>query len=111
MITQPYKLTRCCEVTAILILYGLPRYVPLDPFFCKVHPSRSEINLRLLNCVCKAIVNYFILRRWGLEHINGNDQTVFVGSLEQMPLLQILFSQIIHAGFDFSVASYMLAEF
>lgn len=35
----------------------------------------------------------------------------FVGSLEQMLLLQILFSQIIHAGFDFSVASYMLAEF
>ncbi|KAK4771020.1 hypothetical protein SAY87_031552 [Trapa incisa] len=25
MVTQPYKLTRCCEVTAILILYGLPR--------------------------------------------------------------------------------------
>ncbi|XP_062021680.1 protein DA1 [Rosa rugosa] len=25
MITEPYKLTRLCEVTAILILYGLPR--------------------------------------------------------------------------------------
>ncbi|KAK9270235.1 hypothetical protein L1049_025812 [Liquidambar formosana] len=25
MITEPYKLTRRCEVTAILILYGLPR--------------------------------------------------------------------------------------
>ncbi|XP_038715668.1 protein DA1 isoform X2 [Tripterygium wilfordii] len=25
MITEPYKLTRSCEVTAILILYGLPR--------------------------------------------------------------------------------------
>ncbi|XP_031376924.1 protein DA1 isoform X2 [Punica granatum] len=25
MVTQPYKLSRCCEVTAILILYGLPR--------------------------------------------------------------------------------------
>jgi hypothetical protein len=27
MITEPYKLTRRCEVTAILILYGLPRYI------------------------------------------------------------------------------------
>ena len=26
MRTEPYKLTRRCEVTAILILYGLPRY-------------------------------------------------------------------------------------
>lgn len=26
MITEPYKLTRRCDVTAILILYGLPRY-------------------------------------------------------------------------------------
>ncbi|PON71900.1 Protein DA1-like [Trema orientale] len=25
MITEPYKLTRRCEVAAILILYGLPR--------------------------------------------------------------------------------------
>ena len=25
MITEPYKLTRQCEVTAILILFGLPR--------------------------------------------------------------------------------------
>lgn len=25
MKTEPYKLTRHCEVTAILILYGLPR--------------------------------------------------------------------------------------
>jgi hypothetical protein len=25
MITEPYRLTRRCEVTAILILYGLPR--------------------------------------------------------------------------------------
>ncbi|PON70015.1 Protein DA1-like, partial [Parasponia andersonii] len=24
MITEPYILTRCCEVAAILILYGLP---------------------------------------------------------------------------------------
>ncbi|KAI3427463.1 uncharacterized protein J3R85_009508, partial [Psidium guajava] len=27
MITEPYKLVRSCNVTAILILYGLPRYV------------------------------------------------------------------------------------
>lgn len=26
MFTEPYKLTRRCEVTAILILFGLPRY-------------------------------------------------------------------------------------
>ena len=26
MITEPYRLTRRCEVTAILILYGLPRW-------------------------------------------------------------------------------------
>lgn len=26
MVTEPYRLTRRCEVTAILILYGLPRY-------------------------------------------------------------------------------------
>lgn len=26
MLTEPYKLTRHCEVTAILILYGLPRF-------------------------------------------------------------------------------------
>ncbi|KAG4993488.1 hypothetical protein JHK86_030315 [Glycine max] len=25
MITEPYRLIRCCEVTAILVLYGLPR--------------------------------------------------------------------------------------
>ena len=30
MITEPYRLTRRCEVTAILVLYGLPRY-PSDP--------------------------------------------------------------------------------
>lgn len=27
MITEPYRLVRRCEVTAILILYGLPRYL------------------------------------------------------------------------------------
>lgn len=27
IITEPYKLTRRCDVTAILILYGLPRFV------------------------------------------------------------------------------------
>lgn len=29
MITEPYRLIRRCEVTAILILYGLPRYANL----------------------------------------------------------------------------------
>ena len=27
MIREPYRLTRVCEVTAILILYELPRYL------------------------------------------------------------------------------------
>ena len=29
MRTQPRKLTRKCEVTAILVLYGLPRYLDI----------------------------------------------------------------------------------
>ena len=33
VITGPYKLSRQCEVTAILILYGLPRYIVLPLFF------------------------------------------------------------------------------
>ncbi len=33
MITGPYKLVRRCEVTAILILYGLPRYIELFSCF------------------------------------------------------------------------------
>lgn len=33
MITEPYKLIRRCEVTAILILYGLPRYPSYASYF------------------------------------------------------------------------------
>ena len=33
VITGPYKLSRQCEVIAILILYGLPRYIVLPLFF------------------------------------------------------------------------------
>jgi hypothetical protein len=33
MITEPYRLTRRCEVTAILILYGLPRW-NINLLFC-----------------------------------------------------------------------------
>lgn len=32
MRTQPQKLTRRCEVTAILVLYGLPRYILIATF-------------------------------------------------------------------------------
>lgn len=39
LITGPYRLVRRCEVTAVLILYGLPRY-----FF-----SISSISLAILN--------------------------------------------------------------
>lgn len=35
MRTEPYKLTRRCEVTAILILYGLPRYYFVT-LLCKI---------------------------------------------------------------------------
>ena len=37
MITEPRRLIRRCEVTAILVLYGLPRY-----FFSRLH----------LICIC-----------------------------------------------------------
>ncbi|WMV27552.1 hypothetical protein MTR67_020937 [Solanum verrucosum] len=42
MRTEPYKLTRRCEVTAILILYGLPSYNPI----LLPHVSTSEENLK-----------------------------------------------------------------
>ena len=35
--TEPHRLIRRCEVTAILVLYGLPRY-----FFSRLH----------LRCIC-----------------------------------------------------------
>jgi len=39
MITEPFRLIRRCEVTAILVLYGLPRY-PSDTiyFFSRLNP-------------------------------------------------------------------------
>lgn len=41
MITEPYRLTRRCEVTAILILYGLPRWniKILFLYFCIISQS------------------------------------------------------------------------
>jgi hypothetical protein len=38
MITEPYRLTRRCEVTAILILYGLPRW-NINLLFCIMSQS------------------------------------------------------------------------
>lgn len=42
MITEPYRLIRRCEVTAILVLYGLPRY-PSVPFYVH-YPQCLEIS-------------------------------------------------------------------
>lgn len=41
MITEPYRLIRRCEVTAILVLYGLPRY-PSDTIYTH-HPQCFHI--------------------------------------------------------------------
>ena len=38
IITESYRLSRRCEVTAILILYGLPRYFHLFALItCQTH--------------------------------------------------------------------------
>ena len=52
VITGPYKLSRQCEVTAILILYGLPRYIILPLFFLMYCLFRSSMkqDFRQFNC-------------------------------------------------------------
>lgn len=70
MITEPYKLIRRCEVTAILILYGLPRYFfsylhLIHFYYCKsiVH----ETCLRIL-CMTKGFYTYRLLTGSILAH-------------------------------------------
>lgn len=43
MIREPYRLTRVCEVTAILILYGLPRY------YCYHHHHHHHTHVFIRN--------------------------------------------------------------
>jgi hypothetical protein len=78
MMTEPYKLTRRCEVTAILILYGLPRYIFRSLFYysfiwgTRVIPKNQQIIGNKNECslfVCK--YPQFITMRCSEEQENN----------------------------------------